>query len=139
MRVSDVMTSRPFTIRHDRRLQAVQSMLEWGAFRHVPVVDDHDFFVGIVSQTDVLRAAASELDPETPKVEREQQLAGIRIDSVMRSDVVTVDPDTPLREAAHRMQQERINCLPVIERGRCVGIVTAYDMLGVVAELIPAT
>ncbi len=134
MRVRDVMTSRPFTIRRDKRLQAVQSMLEWGAFRHVPVVDEHGFLVGVVSQTDVLKASASELDPDTPRAQRCLQLASVAVERVMRGEVVTADPDETVAEAAARMLRLRIHCLPVVELGRVVGIVTARDLLGVVAD-----
>jgi len=138
MFVRDVMTKSPFTIRLDKRLQAVHSMLEWGAFRHVPVVDEHNFLVGVVSQTDVLKASASEFDGTTPRVERDQLLAGIPVTRVMQRGVVTAAPDDLVADAAFSMMHHRVNCLPVVERGRVVGIVTAVDLLGVVAGEAPA-
>lgn len=135
MRVRDLMTERPITIRRDKRMQAVHSILEFGNFRHVPVVDEHGFLVGIVSQTDLLAASASVLDPATPRAQRDLLLAGIAVERAMQTDVVTIDPEATVIAAARSMRQHRVNCLPVVEQGKLVGIVTAFDLLGVVEGL----
>jgi CBS domain-containing protein len=133
MFVRDVMTKKPFTIRNDKRLQAVSALFEWGKFRHVPVVDEHDVLVGVVSLTDVLKASSSELDPAKPAEQRRLELAWVPVSRAMTADVVTVAPDERIAVAASRMLEFKIDCLPVVERGRVVGIVTAFDLLGVVA------
>lgn len=134
MFVRDVMTSQPFTIRRDKRMRAVQDLMEWGRFRHVPVVDEHGFLAGIVSRTDLLAVSASVLDPTTPRAQREFLLAGVPIERVMRTDVVQVEPDCPVALAARHMREFGVSCLPVVEGGRLVGIVTAFDLLGVLAD-----
>lgn len=135
MRVRDVMTERPITIRRDKRMQAVHTILELGHFRHVPVVDEHGTLVGIVSQTDLLAASASVLDPAVPRAQRDLLLGGIAVERAMQPNVVTIDPDATVMAAARSMRRNRVNCLPVVERGKLVGIVTAFDLLGVVEIL----
>jgi len=52
----------------------------------------------------------------------------------MSSDVVTTTPDTPLAEAARILTERKIGCLPVVEGGRLVGIVTETDFVALVAR-----
>lgn len=134
MRVRDLMTPQPQTIRSDKTLRVVQSMLEWGQFRHVPVVDEVGRLVGVVSLTDVLRASASEFDVDAPRAERELRLARVSVRQAMNEPAVAVDPETLVGDAARCMQHYRINCLPVVENERVVGIVTAFDLLGAVSR-----
>jgi len=134
MRIAEVMTSKPFTIRRDKRLKVVQTIMEWGRFRHLPVVDQYDRLVGIVSQTDVLAASASTFDPETPRAQRELLLAEIPIEKVMQHNVIAADAAEPVAAAAKRMREHRVSCLPVVDKGKLVGIVTAFDLLAVLAD-----
>jgi len=134
MIVRDIMTARPRTIRATKQLHVAQSLCEWGDFHHVPVVDDQGALVGLVSLTDVLRASGSELDPSTPAAERERQLAEVPVAEVMREQPVTAAPDTPVDEAARCMMRARVNCLPVVDGDQLVGIVTSFDMLGLIGR-----
>jgi CBS domain-containing protein len=54
----------------------------------------------------------------------------------MTRDPLTVAPTTPLREAAAILQGSKLGCLPVVEDGRLVGIVTRADLLGVLVRLL---
>ena len=135
MLVRDVMTENPQTIRRDKRMQAVNTIMEFGSYRHVPVVDENDFLVGVVSQTDLLAASASTLDPNTPRAERDLALGFVPVEKVMHTEVVTADPDMSVAEAASLMRSNRINCLPVVRAGHVVGIVTAFDLLGALEAL----
>jgi len=53
----------------------------------------------------------------------------------MKTDLVTVEPNTPALEALELMREKNIGCLPVVKNGRLVGIVTAYDFLTVSSKL----
>ena len=53
----------------------------------------------------------------------------------MKTDLVTVTPETPTLDALSIMREQNIGCLPVIKDGRLVGLVTAYDFLTVSAKL----
>ncbi|MFK7741709.1 MAG: CBS domain-containing protein [Planctomycetota bacterium] len=134
MYVRDIMTERPRTIRSDNQLNVAQSIFEMGDFRHLPVVDEQETLVGIVSRTDVLRAACSELAPNAEAGQREARLAGICIAEVMGQELLTTSPEVPVDEAARSMMRGRVNCLPVLEDDRLVGIVTSFDMLGLVGR-----
>ncbi|HYL21993.1 MAG TPA: CBS domain-containing protein [Gemmatimonadales bacterium] len=122
------MTSRVFVLHLDKKLIAVQEIMRWAQIRHIPVVDRAGALVGVISHRDLLHAAVSAVaNVSTP--ERNRHLATIPISSVMRTDVQTIAPDAPIQEAARRMRERKIGCLPVVEGGKLVGIISEYDLL----------
>ena len=54
---------------------------------------------------------------------------------IMRTDVQTIGPDESVRKAAFQMRELKIGCLPVVENGRLVGILTGFDLVGIVEKL----
>jgi CBS domain-containing protein len=62
--------------------------------------------------------------------------SAIPVEDVMTLDVLTVEPDTPLDDAARLLRRERIGALPVVSAGRVVGIVTRSDLLEALAQLL---
>jgi CBS domain-containing protein len=61
-------------------------------------------------------------------------LETLLVKEVMSSDVITTSPDTPLVEAARVLMERKIGCLPVVENGHLVGIVTEADFVAMVAR-----
>jgi CBS domain-containing protein len=59
---------------------------------------------------------------------------GRSVGELMHRDVVTAGPDMAVAQAASVMCKRRVGGLPVLERGKLVGIVTAYEMLGILAS-----
>jgi acetoin utilization protein AcuB len=100
--------------------------------RHLPVLEEGEL-VGIVSDRDLRSAAPALGDPG-----RASALEKIRISDVMTRDVVTTRPEDPIEEAANRMQERRIGCLPVVEDGVLVGILTSSDVMEALVQLIGA-
>jgi CBS-domain-containing membrane protein len=131
MRVRDCMTAKVFTVRLDKKLIVVQEMMGWARIRHIPVVDGTGGVVGIISHRDLLHAAISAV-AEASKVDRDQHLATIAITMVMKTGVQTIGPDATIQEAAKRMREKKIGCLPVVEGNKLVGIISEYDLLGFV-------
>lgn len=99
--------------------------------RHLPVLEAGRL-VGIVSDRDLRSAAPGLGDPA-----RASALEKIRVSEVMTRDVVTTRPDDPIEEAANRMREKRIGCLPV-EDERLVGILTSSDVMEALVQLIGA-
>jgi CBS domain-containing protein len=66
---------------------------------------------------------------------RAELLNAVMIKEIMQRRVVTVEPDTPVREAARLMADRKIGCLPVISDGNLVGLVTTTDILRYVESL----
>lgn len=126
--VADLMSTDVFTVRPDDLVDLAASVMNWRHIRHVPVEDDEGRLVGLISHRDLLQILARGLLTLNQRP--------ITVKEIMKQDVVTVLPGTPTLEALAIMRRSRVGCLPVTRDGHLLGIVTAYDFLGLAAEII---
>jgi CBS domain-containing protein len=132
MRVKDLMTRSPVTARTETRVGAAVRLMRERKLRHLPVVDGRGALVGIVSDRDLrILGAAPEGAAGQASAQRDLPLG-----RVMTWGVVTVQPETELRHAARIMADQRIGTLPVMDRGRLVGILSAVDVLGGLVRIL---
>jgi CBS domain-containing protein len=89
----------------------------------LPVVE-HDRVVGIVTERDITRAVAEEMDPRTATVA-----------DVMTQHPLVADPDEDGGAVARRMLRHGIRHLPVVEGHRLLGVISARDLLKLEASL----
>jgi acetoin utilization protein AcuB len=137
--VRQVMQSSVFTIGPDALTADAAQLMEQVNVRHLPVVDEEDCLVGIVSDSDVREAetAGSVLSSYEPGVE-----AGwLTVADIMTSEVITIGPDARLGELAVMLMERKVGGVPVVEphpefpkRQRLVGIVTEVDIFSVIAK-----
>ena len=121
MRVSEIMTNAAVTDQADDTLTAAARKMWEQQTGSLLVVDGEDL-VGIVTERDVLKAAANGLSMDET-----------RISQIMTKDLVTVGPGTSLRDAAKLMAERWIRHLPVLDEGKLVGILSQRDLAGVLA------
>jgi acetoin utilization protein AcuB len=133
MRVRDVM-SVPAVVGPNDSLFVAEGTMCMGAVRHLPVVDG-DELVGIISERDVLRAPGVLADhgPSARSI-----LQSARVAAVMSRNPVTTRPEASIAEAANALATRRVGCLPVLEDGRLVGIVTRTDVLSALGIAVGA-
>jgi len=136
MLVRDVMQREVATLDADDHLDLADDVMRLGRIRHLPIVSAGRL-VGILSQRDLFRAAVSSL-LQIARAARQQWLAHIRINSVMTTEVVTIGPERPVREAVAIMLERKIGCLPVVEGERLVGLVSETDCLRVLKHALDA-
>jgi CBS domain-containing protein/gamma-glutamyl:cysteine ligase YbdK (ATP-grasp superfamily) len=124
--VEQFMTRDLFTVRPDDLVDLAANVMNWRRVRHVPVEDDAGNLVGIISYRDLLKLFA----------ESDGRPAGeIVVSEVMRTDLITVTPETPTLEALYLMRSKNIGALPVCRNGKLAGIITAHDFLTVSTRL----
>ena len=125
--VADLMSKRVLSLRETDSIAHAHQVMLWSGSRHLPVVSSSGRIVGMVSDRDLLHFVSdpSLMPGQTP------------VTKVMTSDVITIDSHIPVSEASARMAAKKIDCLPVVEEGRLVGIVTAMDVLAERGRLIP--
>lgn len=133
MLVRDRMTPDPTTITPDTSLKDALGLIRSRRFRHLPVVDQQGKLVGITTEKDLVYASPSP-DRSLSVFEIDYLLSRIAVGQVMKREVVTVSPDLPIEEAARVMVDHRIGCLPVLEDGELVGIISDTDMFRVFVE-----
>lgn len=126
--VRDLMTERVFTLRENDRLLDLEELMSSKHVRHVPIVDRDGELVGLVTHRDLARGVLGRMD-EVPIGVEEDILRRRRIGEVMVTEPDTIEPDTPLREAAETMLENKLGCLPVTEGTRLVGILTEADFV----------
>lgn len=135
--VSEIMRDEFASLREDDRLDLADQVMKLGRVRHLPVLAGDGRLVGIVSSRDLLEASLTSVLSFEPG-ERRSFLHSVAVSEVMKREVETVEPTTPLGVAAGRMIRHKIGCLPVVRPdGIMVGLVTETDLL-VAAYLPPA-
>lgn len=125
-RVEQYMSVELFTVHPEDPVDLVANIMDWERVRHVPVEDEQGHLVGVVSYRSVLKCFSRQ------GVKSKQE----RVRAIMKPDPVTVPPETSSLEAVRLMRRHRIGCLPVVQKGRLVGIVTESDFLGVASSLL---
>ncbi len=135
LRVRDIMVTRVYALRQTDTLDVFQFMVESRRVRHAPVVDEEDQVVGLLTHRDLLATSVSSL----AGLDRDEQwelLRAISVADVMTSPVTTIEPDAALEVAAALMLERKFGCLPVVEQGRLVGIVTESDFVRLTLKLL---
>ncbi|HEX9264141.1 MAG TPA: CBS domain-containing protein [Candidatus Binatia bacterium] len=131
--VRDVMAQNPLTLDRNETLDLAESIMNLGRIRHMPVVDDGRV-IGILSQRDLFRSAlltALGFGRKTTTA----LIKTIKIKEVMTEDVITIAPETTIKDAARTMIDKKIGCLPVVENEKLIGLLTETDILRYVVEL----
>jgi len=139
MQVRDVMTDAVVSVGRGTQLRDIARLLAAHRISGVPVVDEDDACVGVVSEGDLLvkhasRAQASRQPLDWIFGERrdpdEARRRGATIaEEAMTSPPIIIGPDRPIREAATLMVDHGVNRLPVVDSGRLVGIVSRADLV----------
>lgn len=125
--VGQFMTSDLFTVHPEDVVDLAASLMDWRHIRHVPVEDNDGNLVGLVSHRTLLRMVGQGM--------RGKDRTPVAVKDIMICDPITVAPQTPTLEAIETMREHRIGCLPVVENGRLVGIITERDLIRVAAML----
>jgi CBS domain-containing protein len=127
--VSDIMREEFASLREDDRLDLADQVMKLGRVRHLPVLAPDGRLVGIVSSRDLLEASLTTVLSFDASARR-SFLHSVAVAEVMRREVETIDPTTPLGVAASKMIRHKIGCLPVVRPdGVMVGLVTETDLL----------
>ncbi len=134
MKVDDVYTRNAVVVGPDTSTPEARQLMAEHDVRRLPVVEDGKL-VGIVTQTDLLKAAPS---PATSLSiwELNYLLDKIKVAELMTREVVTTTPDTELQTVAKIMAERKIGGMPVVEGDRVVGIITESDVFRALVKLL---
>ncbi len=128
MIVARRMMRNPVFVDEDDSMKKAMDILKDREIRHLPVLKGGEKLVGIVSERDIKQASPS---PATALEIREiyYLLDKVKVKQIMTRRVYTISPGASVEEAALIMREKKIGCLPVVEGGRLVGILTETDIL----------
>ena len=131
MKVRELMTTDVATIGRNDELTIGDDIMKMKRLRHLPVVEEGRL-VGMLTQRDLFHAALSTALNFGEKAQKEF-LKTVVVKEVMTEEVLTIDPGADVKEAARLLIEHKIGCLPVVENGKLVGLVTETDLLRVIA------
>jgi CBS domain-containing membrane protein len=127
--VGDLMTRDLFTLLPDDSLKILEELMAWQKIRHVPVIDQDQKLVGLISQRDFLKIAISKLS-HLPQKEVDKVYSDIHVGEIMGKNIRKVTQDLPLRDAAQLMSRKKLGCLPVVDyENKLIGIITESDFV----------
>jgi len=135
--VGDAMRRELVTLTPEERLDVASDIMTLGRIRHMPVVA-HDAVVGILTQRDLFRAAISSVLNFRPSAEREW-LQKIHVAEVMTQPVIAAESSWTVYQAVRVMMDHVIGCLPVVDDGKLVGLLSESDCLTLLARLLRPT
>ncbi|WP_448875119.1 CBS domain-containing protein [Desulfobulbus propionicus] len=130
------MTSNVLSVTSNQPMVEVEQLMRQHRIRRVPVMDG-DKLVGIISREDLFRAMPSIFDPSISP-EQLEQAGRITAATVMTPSPITVDPATPLEEAALLMRTHKFGSLVVVQDGQVVGIITETNIFDAFLEILGA-
>ncbi|MEM5829340.1 MAG: CBS domain-containing protein [Candidatus Aenigmatarchaeota archaeon] len=124
MLIKDVMNRSVVVVKPNISLRGASKLM---CEKHIGslIVVENEEIVGILTQTDILKAVAEERDLDLTTVEE-----------VMNKKVFTIDYEKTIEDAVDLMMEKKIKRLPVTKDGKLVGIITASDIITVEPKLI---
>lgn len=131
-----IMTAPVITLGPTTSIVQAWRLFRERRFRHIPVVDDQQAVIGIVSDRDLLRYAA--LSGKIPPYSADAPEARTPIKSLTKTRVLTATPDTEIRQIARILFEQRIGAMPIVnDVGYPVGIITRSDILRALIQHAP--
>ena len=126
----------PVTIDPGASFFEAQNLIQGKGIRHLPVVDENNGLLGIVTESDIRKAGPSDVDMLRVQ-EAGSLLKNLKVSAFMtpREKLVTITPDTIIEEAVQLMHDHKIGCLPVLEGDKLYGIFTETDALDLLVDV----
>jgi CBS domain-containing protein len=142
-KVAEIMTRDVITVTPETSLRELARILSENNINGVPVVDDEGDVIGVVCESDLVEQNKplhiptvfvildSIIPLENPwRLQKEfKRLAATTVSEIFSQPAVRVDPDTDVQEVARIMSERRIHTIPVLERGKLVGVVGKGDVI----------
>ncbi len=133
MLVEEIMTKNVVTLTTEDTIQRAYTILQENKFHHIPIIDDNNEVIGIISDRDIRDALPSIFEEDWS-----EEVLQRSVSEIMERDVKVVHPFEFVEEIAAIFYEKDISCLPVVSEGNLVGIVTDRDMLNNLINLTGA-
>ncbi|ABK16631.1 CBS domain-containing protein [Syntrophobacter fumaroxidans] len=130
MFIDKSMTKKVVTVGPNDGILETRELLAKSSFRHLPVVDEENRLVGIVTDRDIRSAMPSVFLDENETLKERERLAQMKIKDIMTKNPVTVNPANTLEDAILLMQRMRVGAFPVVDReGKLRGMLSIRDLV----------
>ncbi len=130
------MSPNPRCVLPSDEVGKVDNLFREHRIHHVPVVNDENKVVGIVSKSDFLYLLRGFTAGETDRFREQALLRAFKVHEIMSKEVVTIRAEEPIRKAVEMLAENRFRGMPVVDdEDVIVGIVTTHDIVDMVARL----
>ena len=138
MRVKNRMTPNPVVATTKTNYNEALRLMQQNDIKHLPILDSHKKLIGIVTESDMLRAEPSPVSTLSV-YEIATLLEKVTMDKVMSSPVLTVDETCSITNAARFMLENDVASFPVVREDKLVGIITYTDIFKTFVEITGGT
>lgn len=128
LRVEEFMATDLFTVHADDIIELVADVMNWRHISYIPVEDHKGRLIGLITSRQLLRYYA-----QRAKFNDATQLT---VKDVMVKDPFTISPEATIVEAMRVMREKKVGCLPVVQEGELVGLITEMDYVRITARLL---
>ena len=132
--VSVIMTKNVIKLKLSDDLTKAEELFKKNKIRHIPVVSGNKI-LGILSYTDLLRISFVDAVDDDAEIVDTTVYNMFTVEQVMAKKVITISPDTTIREAAEILSKNEFHALPVCEGDFLVGIITTTDLIKYLIDL----
>jgi len=130
MFVSNSMTARVITITEDDTIFSARDLMRDNGIRHLPVVEDGDKLVGIITDRGIRSALPYDLYKGIASKEEKEKVAALKIKDIMTPQPKTISPLDTIQDALLKIQKEKVGAFPVVyDDGRLKGMISVRDLL----------
>ncbi|MCX7920994.1 MAG: CBS domain-containing protein [Clostridia bacterium] len=150
MKASEIMSTNVITIKKDTTIEEIAHILTDNNISGVPVIDEDNRIIGMVTQKDLLY---KDVEPRFPAVfeilgglvflkgvkhynEELKKLVATKAEDIMVKKVVTVNEDMIVEQIAELMVEKDINRIPVVRDKKIIGIISRGDIVKYIAEML---
>lgn len=130
MYIARHMTSPALTVSPGTLLPEVREMMNTRKFRHLPVVDEEQRLIGMITDRDLRSAYPSSLLPEDKRLSILENVARTEVRSIMSQTVIAITPLSTLDDALYFLSKEKIGMLPVVDdEQHVIGVFSVQDLM----------
>ncbi|WP_338472054.1 acetoin utilization AcuB family protein [Niallia sp. XMNu-256] len=134
MIVEEIMTTNLITLNEEQTISEAHKLMHLHKIRHIPILDNKDRLIGLVSDRDVRDALPSILID----IEKEKDVLHLPIKKIMKTNLITGHPLDFVEEIGAIFYEHKIGCLPIVRDHQLVGLITTSDLLHSLVELTGA-
>ncbi|MDX2502100.1 MAG: CBS domain-containing protein [Deltaproteobacteria bacterium] len=130
MFVSRSMTRKVITVDPDKTVFEAQELMANNHIRHLPVIDQNQQLIGIVTDRDIRSALPYNFIKDSCSPEQRAEICSLTVKDIMAVDPITVSPTFTIQDALLMIQKSKVGALPVVEDdGKLSGILSVRDLL----------
>ncbi len=129
MPIREIMTTQLITAVPNTSMKEVQSVFARHNIHHLPVVDECEAIIGIISKEDLYKITHLLALNTSGPTYSEKMFRTLTARDLMTPNPMVLDPDDSIGLAADIFLANKFHALPIVENDRLVGIVTTHDLL----------